>query len=194
MSGTPIENRELSNSNRKRKANTNDESPQEKQNETENGPRTTYTTIYDLSESQLKYRSRKLTIFPDVEAQYVTDQCLNIEDELDLNHIIISQMLSHNYPCEKAQEIPDSEKAADLQAGPSTFGSMEDKLEGQYKILIATFPNTDSTYLREKCEALAGNEKELMHFITAASKDKTEYLMGQVNQLRIMSYLTQIGR
>ena len=160
-----------SNLRKKRKSNSTDESSPEKKNKIDEEATTTDIPVIELTECQRKYKSTLLEMFPDVDPEYLNQRCSKLDNDLAV-HEVISDMLQNDYPLRQAQDAEMVEAGAEPQPGPSVPISLEEKIEAQYKTLVAILPNADPTYLHEQCEAMAGNEEDMKNFVSDALENE----------------------
>ncbi|KAJ9589904.1 hypothetical protein L9F63_016965, partial [Diploptera punctata] len=154
----------------KRKSDLVPDSSPEKKNKLEEAPK--YVGPIQLNITQLRYKLSLVEIFPDADPQYLNERCARLNNELDVNEVI-TDMLQNPYPVRQAeQNAGTSDSADEPQPGPSSPLSLEEKVEAQYETLLAILPNADPEYLREQCEAIAGNEDDMKTFVSAILENK----------------------
>ena len=152
--------------------------PEKKNKTNESTP--TENLVQELTEEQCRYKSSLMEIFPDIHADFLNEQCRSLSDELGLNNLI-SDMLQHGYPHRRIEEAASEPEP---QPGPSVSVPLKEKIEAQYKTLLAILPNADPTYLYEHCELIDGNEELMKDFVSNALENrnyptKEEYLKRQ---------------
>jgi len=119
-----------------------------------------------LTQSQMKYKSLLMEMFPDADPHYLKQQCQTLQTEESVFNVVTELLENADYPHRQTLK----EACVESLAGPSI--SEEDRIQMQFDTLVAILPNADPTYLWETCEKIGSDENAMKNFVTHALETK----------------------